>query len=320
MTLDSGFATAPVVITGCQRSGTTLLRVMLGKHGALLEHPDEPQFILELYKRHGRAIKNTAAAISYITNHRYASDSVSYLALKEALQLNSELPLRDLIQAYIRIWAGDSVKNKRPILKDPALILHLPLVRHLFPEATIVHIIRDPRANAFSQIIRWPRITVWQASQLWKRAVTLGQEWAKTQEIQYVEVRYEDLVQNPTKELQSLCQHLQITYTSEMLSFEQDTTLFAPDGTPRQVTHRTVDPSRLYLWKEHLTATDIRLIEHCCREEMKVYSYPLQNPIVPFRPYTIRLIREWAYYRFKMSGKVIKAIWRKLLWRLNLSG
>lgn len=317
--LDGGFATAPVVITGCQRSGTTLLRVMLGRHGALLEHPDEPQFILELYKRHGRTIKNTAAAISYIANHRYASDSVSDLALQEALQPNSEFLLKDLIQAYIRIWAGETVNVKRPILKDPALIYHLPLVRHLFPEAIIVHIIRDPRANVFSQIRRWPRITVWQASELWKRAVILGHQWATTRDKHYLEVHYENLVQNPAEELQSLCRHLQISYTNEMLSFEQEATLFAPDGTPRQVTHRTIDPSRLYLWKEHLTPADIRLIEDCCGQEMNIHDYPLQNPTVTFLPYTLRLIRERAYYRFKMSGKFTKAMWRMLLWRFNLS-
>lgn len=315
---DRGFLTAPIVITGCQRSGTTLLRTMLGRHPTMLEHPDEPQFILDLYKRHGNSIKDVTTAVSYITNHPYTPTTVSYHALRKALQTDSKLRLKDLIQTYIRIWVGDNIHTKRPILKDPALIFHLPLVVHLFPQATIVHIIRDPRANVSSQITRWPHITVWEAAMMWKKAVTHGRDWAATNS-QYIEVSYENLLQNPDEELQSLCQFLRVPFSNKMLDFEQETTIFTPDGTPQQVIHRTVDPSRLFAWKEQLTSTTIKLIEQCCQEEMRLWHYPLLYPTVPPMQYKISLIREQAFYRFKISGKFTKAIGRKLLWRLNLS-
>lgn len=48
----------PILVFGCRRSGTTLLRSMLAQHPDLLVHPKEPQFILTLRDRFGEVLRH----------------------------------------------------------------------------------------------------------------------------------------------------------------------------------------------------------------------------------------------------------------------
>ena len=66
-----------IIVTGCRRSGTTLLKSMLSQHPALLVHPDEPQFILQGWKRFGDSINSVEPAIDFYVSHDYVASDLN---------------------------------------------------------------------------------------------------------------------------------------------------------------------------------------------------------------------------------------------------
>lgn len=308
----------PVIIIGCQRSGTTLLRTVLGRHPALLEHPDEPQYFYWLHQRFGNVITDIPTAVAYLSHHPYLPADLSRQQLETSFAPHRQMSLPAFTQQYLHIWGSDRLRRQRPLLKDPAWVYHPELVQTLFPGATIVHIIRDPRANVSSQINRWPHISVWEAAHAWRRALRHRPGWQQIFGHNYVEITYENFLQEPDRTLTSLCRALNIEFTPEMLTFEQESTVYTPDHQPLTVKRRTLDPSRLDQWRERLSASDIQLIEHVCGQEMVSLKYQPLNPPAAQGQLFRRQLKERSAYAVKKTGKRIKGYGRKLGWKLGI--
>ena len=271
---------SPILITGCRRSGTTLLRTMLAGHPDLLVHPDEPQFFLELYQRFGTQIPDIKLAIQHVAQHPYRADNVTPEKLTEAFKKENTLPLRDFSQKYLALWGGSALETRRPVIKHPALIFYLDLVFDLFPNVTIIHLVRDPRANISSQRARWQRATLWDCIGWWQDAARLGHVQAKIQPKRCVEITYEALVKEPETSLKTICKFLNIAYSAHLLNFKLHTTSFT-QGKAKAETFTHLDPSRLNLWKKSLTPLEVAVIEETCKDEMTWWGYTPTYPNVP---------------------------------------
>lgn len=288
---------------------------MLSRHLELLVHPNEPQYILELYERFGDTIRDRTAALDYVIAHPYLPDTVDREALQRSCGDTSSVHLRELIQCCLHVWGGEALQRKRPVLKDPALTFHLELIHDLFPGAYIVHIVRDPRGNVSSQRARWPDASVWECATWWRDAVRAARTWQQQGKTPYTELKYEDLVLSPEATLQELCQNLNIPYYPEMLDFEFKGNLYAPDAPPKSVRFTTVKPSRVTIWKERLTPIEVRLIEACCQTEMSWWQYKRNAPHVPHLRYVRRYLYERAHYRLLTSARTVKHAIRRFGWR-----
>jgi hypothetical protein len=303
----------PILITGCRRSGTTLLRAMLNQHPALLAHPAEPQFILDLYRRFGRYIYDVPQAVGYVRDHPHRAATITPEALHDVYGNSKQLWLQEFVQRYLSVFSGDERSRKRLVLKDPYFIRHLGLVFDLWPEATVIHVVRDPRANVSSQRARWPKASLWECIMWWREAARVGHNLAGRQPKRCIELRYEDLVRRPEQTLQQLCQFLHLPYTSELLEFELETISFAPGQEPEAVLFRQLDPARLSQWQKYLSPLAIRLIETACSEEMTWYRYKTSGPPLPRRVFTAHLGKERVYYQLLKAGR-----WGKnRLWQMG---
>lgn len=305
-------AARPVVIVGSRRSGTTLLRTMMSQHPNLLVHPDEPQFLLELYHRFGNHITDVPAAATHLLDHPYTPQTLAPEALRASFGEDTSLSLRAFAQRYTRAWGGEALDVQRPVLKHPRLIFHLDLVFELFPDAVVVHLVRDPRANVFSQRSRWPDLSIWECALWWRDAVRAGRALARRQPDVCIELRYEDLVQQPEETSQQLCAFLQVPYTSRLLEFELETRSFRPDGRPQQVRFSRLDATRLARWREHMTPMEVRLVEACCRREMGWWGYePLQPEVSSWR-LVAWIINERARYRLREMARSTRDLLRRV--------
>lgn len=94
----------------------------------------------------------------------------------------------------------------------PAHVLWLPEIKRQIPEARVIHIIRDGRDVALSLAqLGWIRPAPWHrnhkvlvAGLFWEWVVRRGQQHGRRMAEDYMEVRYEDLVQSPAETLQRL--------------------------------------------------------------------------------------------------------------------
>lgn len=114
----------PIIIVGATRSGTTMLMRVLGSApGLCFWH--EPQTLWRV----GHAYRDDDTA--------GASDAKPWV----------KRWIRRQFQKY-----QDSHGGLRVVEKSPTNVLRIPFVREIFPEARIIHIYRDGRANLRSQV------------------------------------------------------------------------------------------------------------------------------------------------------------------------
>jgi len=298
----------PIIVTGCRRSGTTLLRTMLEQHPGLRVHPQEPQFFLQLARRFGTHIHAPKAAIDMILAHPYCPASVTSDALQAAISGYPSISLAELIRLYLSVWGGEDLQSRHAVLKDPAWIFHLDLVFDWFPESKIVHLVRDPRANVSSQRARWKKASVFECAVWWRDAVRAGHALAsQTPDVCY-EITYEALVTHPEETLTELCNFLNIPFAPQMLSFELDTPTYTPSQAPQRTRFTKPDPARLNLWQEHLSPLDVRLIETVGHHEMGWWGYTPVKPVVSTPALAGRYLLESSFLALLKIGRAIRRI------------
>ena len=181
---------SPLLIIGCARSGTTLLYTVLAEHPALWSIGYESRSILE--RRHSpaaggwrsgaltaadlsaddrdellRAFASAAAPGDYWRRvnalRRRLNDNPIYLALKRRGRdeggISAGVPGAGLAVFRGLARLRNSVRPPSgPIClleKTPENCLRLPFLQALFPDARIVHLVRDGRANVHSLLEGW---------------------------------------------------------------------------------------------------------------------------------------------------------------------
>jgi hypothetical protein len=290
-----------------------LLQAILAGHPDLLGHPSEPQFFLDLYERFGLVIRDTGKAHKYLSQHPRMP--LSEKDLEKVFNGDRSISIQLFTERYLSIWAGEALQEKQLVLKHPRLTFFLDFVFHIFPDAIILHIVRDPRANVSSQRARWKNATLLECISWWEKSIAIGRQLARSQPQRYFEVVYEDLVTEPEKTLTELCAKLKIPYNSELVTIDFKAPAYAPDTSPQLKHYHRPDPSRLALWKQYLSPFEIRLIENRLHRQMAWWNYSLESPKVSNLQYTLRLAIEWI--RHLVIWKV-KGGFRKLGWRLGI--
>lgn len=94
----------------------------------------------------------------------------------------------------------------------PSHLLHIPEIWRDFPDARVIHVVRDGRDVALSlQKQGWIRPLPWDRNErllvagiYWSWAVATGRKYGRALGTQYTEVRFEDLVGNPRQILSRL--------------------------------------------------------------------------------------------------------------------
>ena len=196
--LASGEAPRPIFVVGCPRSGTTLLRVILDSHPSISCGP-ESRF---LWGMRG------------IEERNWSTLSGFGLSLDEW-----HANVRSLFEAFHLRYAEHQGKA-RWADKSPDYALMLDYVDLLYPDAQIVHIVRDPR----DVIDAWRRFygpkSVVRAARSWVRYVRSVHDFAASHPgDKVIEFRYEDLVRQPEETLRSLFSRLGEPWDDGVLQF-----------------------------------------------------------------------------------------------------
>jgi hypothetical protein len=194
---------APIIIVGAGRSGSTLLDRMLDAHPDIHMLGETDFFVPELFNCLLRGRRKTLVG----------SDSVDY-ALRELARLGQltcatvaelfELPESERNHWGIKeIWNGDKIA------------IDWTIYDLVFPLATWVHLIRNPLHCALSAI-------AWSERELTEEALTVQfQSWARMIDLsserrstgRYVEIRYEDLVEEPENSISQILEEVGLIYS-----------------------------------------------------------------------------------------------------------
>jgi len=137
---------APLIVLGVRRSGTTLLRVILDRSPGIAI-PDETFFIPQLAHRHRGTVDPESFLDDLRRFPRLAAWGLSADDL--ACRLRRDLSIGEAISAVFDAYASSRGKPRWGD-KTPMYMRNLGLLDRLFPDAQYVHLIRDGRDAALA--------------------------------------------------------------------------------------------------------------------------------------------------------------------------
>jgi protein-tyrosine sulfotransferase len=212
-------AFAPIFIVGVPRSGTTLLRVLLDSHSEIAALPETP-WLLGAYGPDPslRGVLNGLIDGPYGTVRNVAGVEPDHVfAAGRSLLETMFAPMLNARQ------------KQRLAFKTPADIRHLDFLLKLLPGAFYIHITRDGRDVALSQLAK--KGSFFNDLKEYRRIgfANLLKRWAEWEErirallyrdgVKVVHVKYEDLIADPRRELQRITAFLGVPFEAAMLDY-----------------------------------------------------------------------------------------------------
>ena len=225
----------PFFIIGFQRSGTTLLRLML------YAHPDIaiPLDTVGLWSVYEDRLGDYGDLSVAANRGRLVTDILceERIRLWETPFSASDIVERwkgatypALISAFYEAYAAAHGKT-RWADKDPGNMVRIDQLNRWFPSARFVHIIRDGRDACLSLLAQsFGSNNLLECARDWREEV----EWVRRMGSvlgpqRYYEFRYEDLVTQPHSTLEVICHFLGIEFTPSMLNYHKDISGAVPE-------------------------------------------------------------------------------------------
>jgi Sulfotransferase family len=245
-----------IFVVGVARSGTTLMRNLL-ERSERIALARENHFLGHIFGFSGvrhylRSAGNLESddTIRHIVDMIYTGDArrlarwreVSIYwhwlvanvprAEMERRLLAAERSERGLMAAFMRVYAD---KLGRPVMgeKTPAHLAYVDTLLEWFPQARVVHMIRDPRAVYVSDLRRrrrkprrpysWldripgllPALMLLQTTMIWRDAASRHLRYLRRYPERYTLVRFEDVVQAPEEVLPRLFEFLDVALPAD---------------------------------------------------------------------------------------------------------
>jgi hypothetical protein len=272
----------PFFIVGAQRSGTTMLRLMLNRHPHLAV-PFESGFIPEFdgrQKAYGdlRDMENAAALLRDICKHtkvekgRLVEDPRAVLARPIATY-------GDLVRAIFEAYAARRGKTRWGD-KTPAYVTELDILWRLFPGCSIIHLVRDGRDVALSlRDLDWGSRHLPHVANDWRWKTTVAHKVGAILADNYFEVRYEDLVLRTEATLRRICEFLGEPFHDDLLRFDSDAGSEMPEDSLKwhRNSIRPPDAGLVQMWKTRMSRTDRIIFEQVAGAALELFGYEMEH-------------------------------------------
>jgi hypothetical protein len=209
-----------VFIVGMNRSGTTLLRMMLDAHPELTI-PPETHFVPDLIKAAREPGATPEAALAAMKSAREwgdfgFSDERMLSRLRALPEVKPGPAVRTFYEAYM-----EQQGKPRWGEKTPTYVQKMRLIGRALPEARFVHVIRDGRDVALSVLDRTVRDrTAADVGRRWQKKITKAREDSPKLQ-HYSEVRYEDLILDTEPVLRRVCEFIELPWDDAMLEYHE---------------------------------------------------------------------------------------------------
>lgn len=190
----------PVFVVGCQRSGTTMLRLVLDSHSSISCGP-ETRFLADLERIVGSDWKRLS---------QYGFTQEEWL---------------QRIATFFDGVQGDYARERgkrRWADKTPLYALSLDFITRVFPDCQVVHVIRDGRDVAVSHRKRFGYWSSVKSAVKWPKYIAAARAaGSRLPPDRYYELRYESVVDDTEKALRGLFEFLDEPWEPEVLNYDK---------------------------------------------------------------------------------------------------
>lgn len=195
---DRAAAAPPIFIVGCQRSGTTLVRLMLDSHPNVSCGP-ETRFLEALSKV---SVESSTRLAKYGFEEDYWDRRIA-----------------EAFDGFQREYASRRGRG-RWADKTPRYALSLDYINRLFPTCQVVHVIRDGRDVVASHLARWGYWSGVKSVHKWPHYIHNARRVGRTIPERFYELRYEDLVRDPESTMRALLSFLNEPWSAQVLDYQ----------------------------------------------------------------------------------------------------
>lgn len=295
----------PIYIGGTDRSGKTTLAGFLTSHSAIAIPPIGTNLWTNFHGRFG--------SLDVERNRERAVDTVLRYDRVRALDLDHEqireeflggpptygrlfgLPLMHYAaQAGKTRWGAQTGMLER--LADDVYLA--------YPQATIIHMIRDPRdryAVARSRAAKG-RGGIGPATARWRHSAELARRNLREHPGRYLVIRFEDLVLETEKTLRTICELLGEEYEPDMLEMPD-----APERHRRLSDQKSSDrpellsPEFIGIFERRLADEELRFLQSNARRQMERHGYDPVPIHMGWRESARFALRTWPEQQCRMQ-------------------
>jgi hypothetical protein len=287
-----------VFIVGCPRSGTTLLQRILDCHPMVAITP-ETHWIPRWYEKTGAKGIRPDGTVSrklvrkLLAFPRFRELGINQGELESLIEPRGTVSYSRFVSALFDLYGAK--RGKRLVGdKTPGYARNLDTLHALWPEAKLIHLIRDGRDVCLS-VLSWQRAKGWTAGQglarfsawaespvcaaalWWDWHVRLAREVGLAFEPGvYTELRYEALVADPPGVCRRLCAFLGIPYEDGMLRLYESRSQEGDAGDEKHPWQPIT--AGLRDWRVQMPPQDVELFEATTGDLLDELGYPRASP------------------------------------------
>ena len=282
---------SPIVILGCPRSGTTLLRLMLTSHPEICIPHEFPliQKTIEYFKDNEKV--RPIEFVDFLESYSHYRDwGIEPDDLVESLRKSVSAP-----DAYINIvYREYSIKmgNSSTTWGDKNIgnIALVDEIINLFPSTKFIYLLRDPRdIYASFKTKKWQFYTFPKdkkflidnpigGAKIWEYCINQYNTKFKNNSRSIILVRYDDLIQSPESTLKKIFQFVGKVYSAESLNYyknNEEKQLIPKDR--RDIYHentvKPLDKNRIGSYQNILSKKEITIINQKLFNHLKNYNF-----------------------------------------------
>jgi len=277
---------SPALLLSTERSGSNLTRSILNTHSNIAgPHPLETAypwrktdpvdgFTPEKRRRLVRDI---------LINKQYSFhplvETLDIDAVAERLESSDRNSFLAVQQALYDEYA-DTVDATYWLSKDPGMWDYLDRAFERYDDLKVVYLVRDPRDVVLS--FKTSNVGDYHPyfnAKRWQKEQKLGLELLDEHPEQVHRIRYEDLLQQPETEAESLCSFLELEYEPGMLYYyeSEDAKQASQSAEVFENLSVPIKSDNYGKYKDQLSREEIQLTEAIAADEMEQHGYELEN-------------------------------------------
>lgn len=293
-----------IFVVGSSRSGTTMMGRVLGKHPDVFTFKelhffeqlwDPSQGISPLSRE--QAIHLTGKLLTIERDGYYLHRDPAEYADEAAAVIGRITGKLTPPAVFAALLGYEAQRHGKAIACDqtPRNVFYLREILELYPQARVVHMVRDPRDVLLSQKRMWRRrqlagkekhrIPLFQVARLWSNyhPITISMLWdaataagdRQADHPRVAQLKFEDLVANPAQQLQQLCQRIGLTYDPAMLDVPKVGSSHRTDA-PAST---GIDPAMAGRWRnDQNNLADLAICQRIIRQRRQAHGYDHDAP------------------------------------------
>jgi hypothetical protein len=300
---------------GLDRSGTTLLTMMVGAHSNIAVPLSTTGMWYDValgLPEDFDSTEGAARVVDQILQHERIRLWDQRLDRERLIADVQPGDFGSVVAAFHREYGRQSGKPVWASM-DISTLDNMHLVNAWFPDARFVHIVRDGRDVALShQGYKYGAGNIAEVAVKWEARVTRNLRMgAMLPADRYYTLRYEDLVLSPEPTLRQLCKFIGVPFSSEMLDYQKSVDRKIPkdkmflwpalNGPPKA--------EKVGRWKKEMTVAQRVLFEQRAGSLLRELGYETFS--IPPRSVAAMLLETWYCIgqggRFKRLRQILPA-------------